>query len=740
MSNDKKIKKKLLRYTVFAVIMSVVLILSIMSVVYTSKKAENNSHIAYVNAVLGEYKLHFSEKINSDFDTLFVISNMIENKYISKDDINKGTFTYSPKHSGFEKIGYYSVQNDGQFDNLAQEEKAAIKMAWKGIDTISDVYVIDDNEFICYAIPVYENGEISGALIANIYLDKFVEVINAQTLDGIRVNIAWVDENGSIIKGSEDDIHNGKRAEIIQKAWLNKEDFSQTSPVVKTINVILDEKIYPLYSIQIGKNNWSLVYIDSSGEIKSPVYSAIFFIVAILTTLMILCLIMILYTFKYIKKDKKTILSLAEYDQLTQVYNIGEFINQVEQLKCDSSYYYAVILNFRNFQYVNNIFGRNIADKILVETAEILRSNLNNTELVCRYKSDEFCILLKAMDRERLERRILKIISRISNISAKLENEYTIKLYCGISFRKPEKQKPLPIVDMLNEAEFALGTIKQGYENDIAFYDSSVKEKKIFQNQIENSMEQALKNNEFKLFLQPKKDFLTNEVTSAEAIVRWIKPDGTMIFPNEFIPIFESNGFCASLDLYMVEKVCALQRKWIDEGIKIIPISVNQSKILFYQKDYVKTLCDITQKYGIENKYIILEILEGMVAEDIENLNNTISVLREKGFKISMDDFGSGYSSLNIFTSIELDEIKLDKVFLHSIGTGKEQKQKQMMENIISIAHGFGITCVTEGVETQTQEQFLKSIDCDYGQGYLYSRPIAADEFETKYIKKPLDQ
>ncbi|HIV62824.1 MAG TPA: EAL domain-containing protein [Candidatus Butyricicoccus avistercoris] len=746
MSNDKKIKKKLLRYTVFMIIVGTVLIVSAVCIVYTSKKAENNSHVAYVNAILGEYKLNFSNKIESDLSTLVSVADMIEQGYISKDDIIKDVFTYFPKNSEFEKIGYYSIEAENkiitldgsnikyEFSNSPEKEKQTIRSAWQGNQTVSEVYTEDGKDKICYAVPVYEDGKVDGAITANIYLDKFVDIINANTLDGIKINIAWVNKSGDIIEYSEANILQGKRADIIKKAWSNKESFQFTSPVVKKIDIVLEKDTYPLYSIEIGHNGWSIVYIDSEGEVISPVYSAIFILVVIFMLLILFCFLVMLYTFKYIKNDKKTILSLADYDQLTKVYNTGEFINQVEQLYDNSADYYSVILNFRHFQYINNIFGRNIADKILIRTADILKSNLATDELVCRYRSDEFCMLLKSKDKKQLKNRILNIMDNISGISAKLQNEYAIKLYCGVSFRKADKQKKLPIADMLNEAEFALKTIKQGYDNNIAFYDSSVKEKKIFQNEIESSMEQALRNNEFKLFLQPKKNLLNNEIIGAEALVRWIKPDGKMIFPDEFIPLFEANGFCASLDLYMVDKVCALQRKWLENGKKIIPISVNQSKILFYRKDYIKNLCNITQKYGIDNKYIVLEILEGLVADDIETLNHTIAILREKGFQISMDDFGSGYSSLNTFTSIALDEIKLDKVFLRSIGTEKEQKQKQMMENIISIAKSFGIRTVTEGVETQVQETFLKSISCDYGQGYLYSKPISIDEFEEKYI------
>lgn len=245
MSNDKKIKKKLLRYTVFMIIVGAVLIVSAVCIVYTSKKAENNSHVAYVNAILGEYKLNFSNKIESDLSTLVSIADMIEQGYISKDDIIKDVFTYFPKNSKFEKIGYYSIEAENkiitldgsnikyEFSNRPEKEKQTIRSAWQGNQTVSEVYTEDGKDKICYAVPVYEDGKVDGAITANIYLDKFVDIINANTLDGIKINIAWVNKSGDIIEYSEANILQGKRADIIKKAWSNKENFQFTSPVVK---------------------------------------------------------------------------------------------------------------------------------------------------------------------------------------------------------------------------------------------------------------------------------------------------------------------------------------------------------------------------------------------------------------------------------------------------------------------------------------------------------------------------
>lgn len=247
-------------------------------------------------------------------------------------------------------------------------------------------------------------------------------------------------------------------------------------------------------------------------------------------------------------------------------------------------------------------------------------------------------------------------------------------------------------------------------------------------------MEQALHDGEFKLYLQPKKNLHTGNIASAEALVRWQRADGTMIFPNQFIPIFEQNGFCVSLDLYMLEQVFRQIRLWMDTGVRPIPISVNQSKLLFYEEDYMKNLDLLIEKYEIPPQYVTLEILEGLALENVDELNRKLSLIRSKGFRVSMDDFGSGYSSFNTLGKLQIDELKLDRAFLMELSHEDPMRQKIIMEQIVEMAKRLNISTVVEGVETAENEELISELGCDYGQGYLYSRPVSAGEFSEKYI------
>ena len=209
-----------------------------------------------------------------------------------------------------------------------------------------------------------------------------------------------------------------------------------------------------------------------------------------------------------------------------------------------------------------------------------------------------------------------------------------------------------------------------------------------------------------------------------------------MIYPGQFIPIFEKNGFCSNLDLYMVEQVCRQIRAWIDEGTTPVPLSVNQSKLLFYEVDYIDKMKGLLEKYQVPGNLITLEILEGLAMGNIDELNEKILRLKELGFRISMDDFGSGYSSLNTLASLKIDEVKFDREFLLRLQERGMDYDRQVviMSEIVELTKKLKISTVIEGVETQENEDLIKKLGCGYGQGYYYSRPVSVEEFSEKYV------
>lgn len=250
----------------------------------------------------------------------------------------------------------------------------------------------------------------------------------------------------------------------------------------------------------------------------------------------------------------------------------------------------------------------------------------------------------------------------------------------------------------------------------------------------ENQMHQALREEEFKLFLQPKVHLKNGTVTGAEALVRWISSDGRTFFPNDFIPLFEQNGFILSLDHYMLKQACRLIQFWIKHDFRPVPISVNQSRQTFLQPDYFSRLQDLIKTWQIPDGFLILEITEGIALENEQELNALLTQIRTLGIQISMDDFGTGYSSLTVLGNLEIDELKLDRGFLLKASEPSNSRARIIMEYTLQMANRLQIPTVVEGIETWEQAELSQSLGSIYGQGYLYGKPMPVEEFHTRYI------
>ena len=256
-----------------------------------------------------------------------------------------------------------------------------------------------------------------------------------------------------------------------------------------------------------------------------------------------------------------------------------------------------------------------------------------------------------------------------------------------------------------------------------------------YSRKIEDDMHDALANGEFHLYLQPKVNMITSKVYGAEALSRWIHPVGGLVRPDMYIPLFEQNGFIVQLDMYMFEELCRLKEKWHRDGVEFaaIPISINMSRLHLFRENYVEELLAITDKYGIHPSELDIEITESVYLNDVTKLNEIVAKLQSKGFLVSIDDFGSGYSALNMLKDIPADIIKVDKEFLQ-LSTNSE-RGKKVIKNIIILCKELKYKVLVEGVETAEQVEFLTSFGCEIAQGFYYSKPIPVEEFE-EYTRK----
>lgn len=433
--------------------------------------------------------------------------------------------------------------------------------------------------------------------------------------------------------------------------------------------------------------------------------------------------------------NENKILQLSIYDEMTGAYNRTYFCKLLEQ-KMEQHVPGAIIaFNICNFKYINDTYGTQRADQLLCRFKEILEANLGEGEFICRPTTDCFYLLVSQYQAEDINRRVDQLQSQLKKMAENLLDGYRISIYCGavssvMSLELSNAQAGL------NGLVVALAHAKQNGGSHVCMYDDSMHEEEKLRQYIEANMHRALEDEEYQVYLQPKMNLHTGQIDSAEALVRWQTKERGQLYPNQFIPLFEQNGFCKNLDLYMVEKVCQILRNWMDKGYPPIKISVNQTRSLFVSEDYVEKLQEMTARYQVPPRYIILEILEGLVFENIEELNDTIAQLSHAGFRVSMDDFGSGYSSLNTLGKLHIDQIKLDRMFLMDLKKEQRSSQYEVMLLIFEMAKKLGIETVAEGVETKEDEVFIRSMGCDYGQGYYYGKPVPTSAFRRTFLER----
>lgn len=421
---------------------------------------------------------------------------------------------------------------------------------------------------------------------------------------------------------------------------------------------------------------------------------------------------------------------ITSHDSLTQLFNRGFFCIKTEQLIKDNPdcSYTIVLCDIKNFKIVNDLFGNEKGDEILIHIAKKVKLLAGDNGTYGRLGSDKFAICIPTS-----ECSPAKIVDDIDNwINSSEIIDYNVKTYLGLC---DIDDRNVPIEIVCDRATMALKNAKLDYIKRYTYYDANMRQSIMDEEVILNEMEDALATDQFKLCYQPIFSISTGKPVSAEALVRWIHPTRGIIPPNKFIPVFENNKFITNLDKYVFEEACKFQRKRLDQGKKIIPISINFSRLDCYLPGICEDVLGLVKKYGLTTDMIKVEITESAYTEDKEQIVSVAEKLRSYGFSILMDDFGSGYSSLNILKDVKVDILKIDKTFVDDMADS--DMGGAIVSSVVRMARLIGIDVIAEGVEQQNQIDFLRGIGCDIIQGYYYSKPLFEDEFsETldKYI------
>ena len=421
-------------------------------------------------------------------------------------------------------------------------------------------------------------------------------------------------------------------------------------------------------------------------------------------------------------RETASIVNLLQYDRLTGLYTkeffyqrVKTFLNQQPDQEYD-----IICSDIENFKLVNDIFGVPAGDQILRGIADMYVSMVGERGICGRLNSDTFVCLLEHQTQYSQEW-FREVSDRINELSSSRNVVMKWGIYSGVDHG-------LSIEQMCDWALLAAQSIKGQYGRYFAYYDEQLRSRLLPEQAITDSMETALAKGQFKVYLQPKYRIRDTALAGAEALIRWNHPKLGIMSPGQFIPLFEQNGFITKLDQFVWDKACAMLRDWDQKGYPQLSISVNVSRADIYNAELADVLTNLVGKYGLASSRLHLEITESAYTENPKQIIDTVTLLREQGFVIEMDDFGSGYSSLNMLNDMPIDILKLDIKFIHN--EMAKPKSQGILQFIINLARWMDLGVVAEGVETREYVDFLKEQKCDLVQGYYFGKPMPAEEFE----------
>lgn len=424
------------------------------------------------------------------------------------------------------------------------------------------------------------------------------------------------------------------------------------------------------------------------------------------------------------------IIQATEYDSLTPLYTpkfFFEYSSQFEarnpDVKTD-----AIVINFTRFHLLNEHHGRATGDTVLKKIADALIAFVReHGGFACRYADDMFYLFVPHQDDYNA------ILSAVQYSLSEILSGSEIRIRMGIY---ADRNRTHRIERRFDRAQQACNSLRSQFGSSFAIYDTKMREKDVFDARLLQDFEKAIQEKQFKVSYQPKYNIKGSEphLCSAEALVSWIHPELGRIRPDSFIPLFEENGLVQILDRYVWTEVARQLKEWKEKFGFYMAVSVNVSRVDILAPDIMDFILKITEENGVPHHEYLLEVTESAYTENSDQIIDVVRAFREKGFRVEMDDFGSGYSSLNMLSALPIDALKMDKAFIMNIERGN--KEMRIVEMILDIAKFLNVPVVAEGVETKEQLDLLRNAGCDIIQGYYFSRPVPPQEFEAFIVKE----
>ncbi|HBF4231772.1 TPA: EAL domain-containing protein [Clostridioides difficile] len=701
--------------------------------------------------LMSEAKIHIKEvavqgsqlaqrQIEKDLDVL----NIFSNYYASNPDIpneeKMKNLLDEMENQKFYTMAIVDINGNAENtkgDKFSVKDREFFKNSIKGKKYVSSPYVDEVNKSIkkiAISVPLLNNDKVVGVLYCTYNINTLMKLINISFYENNSISYV-VKNNGTIILHPQGDSLSKniykllKQDNDIQEVNRLKKELQENKTGATVLNM-LEERRYLGYATMDNGNSennyikdWNLIFSIPETVVfsnsKQIINRAVYAVLSI-----VLIFIAIIFYIIYIKKsNEKEILSLAYEDKVTYIGNQNKFYRECSKYLLDkpSLNYIIVYFDINNFEMINDTFGYEFGDNLLITIAKALKEELTEGEVYARLSSDYFAIFC---DYKNGRNKIIRKLDNIrSNIESNLSIVFEISLCVGIYF---VEEGEVDIQKAVNKANMARSVAK-GKNINYAIYNEDVRNKLSEESMILDDIKIALVKNQFEVYYQPKFALVTGEMIGSEALIRWNHPEHGFISPAVFIPIAEKSKLILKIGRFVFERVCNDLYEWKKQGKKIVPVSVNLSRVELYQPDIVKFINKTIKMYNLSSDFIEIEITETVAINELNILKNVLNELRTYGFSISMDDFGTGYSSISCLRDMPIDILKLDKSFLG--GIEHDERSRNIAKSIVSLAKSLDLVVIIEGVESKEQAELMKQFGCDLVQGFYFARPMPAKNF-----------
>ncbi|HBH3601580.1 TPA: EAL domain-containing protein [Clostridioides difficile] len=701
--------------------------------------------------LMSEAKIHIKEvavqgsqlaqrQIEKDLDVL----NIFSNYYASNPDIpneeKMKNLLDEMENQKFYTMAIVDINGNAENtkgDKFSVKDREFFKNSIKGKKYVSSPYVDEVNKSIkkiAISVPLLNNDKVVGVLYCTYNINTLMKLINISFYENNSISYV-VKNDGTIILHPQGDSLSKNIYKLleqdndIQEVNRLKKELQENKTGATVLNM-LEERRYLGYATMDNGNSennyikdWNLIFSIPETVVfsnsKQIINRAVYAVLSI-----VLIFIAIIFYIIYIKKsNEKEILSLAYEDKVTYIGNQNKFYRECSKYLLDkpSLNYIIVYFDINNFKMINDTFGYEFGDNLLITIAKALKEELTEGEVYARLSSDYFAIFC---DYKNGRNKIIRKLDNIrSNIESNLSIVFEISLCVGIYF---VEEGEVDIQKAVNKANMARSVAK-GKNINYAIYNEDVRNKLSEESMILDDIKIALVKNQFEVYYQPKFSLVTGEMIGSEALIRWNHPEHGFISPAVFIPIAEESKLILKIGRFVFERVCNDLSEWKKQGKKIVPVSVNLSRVELYQPDIVKFINKTIQMYNLSSDFIEIEITETVAINELNILKNVLNELRKHGFSISMDDFGTGYSSISCLRDMPIDILKLDKSFLG--GIEHDERSRNIAKSIVSLAKSLDLVVIIEGVESKEQAELMKQFGCDLVQGFYFARPMPAKNF-----------